>query len=926
MNRFLYTIALSVFTLTLHAQSAQVKGRVVDLETNESLPFANVFLDRSTIGTATDADGYFVLEVPLESNELLFSYVGYQLGRVNLKLKAGENNLGTIGLTAAEQQLSDVEIKASRDKTWEKQLAKFEKIFLGDDAIAAGCKIINPWVLEFSDKEKGKQLTARSDVPLEIENNSLGYKLQFYLNDFWKNAQGYLIDGKVRFEQMTITNDEVTKQWLSNRERAYDGSVQHFFKSIITKRIAGEKFKLYTERPGLENATARSLLFSESFADALMEYDTSGMVQLLMDRGLYKVRMPGRVEVHNYNERSMPRVYRDMGYEVSWITLASDVVLVNEEGFPINPTDVITSGAMSDQRISYLLPQDYQEGKIEIKREPITSFQRFREKVYLHTDKPYYYPGEPMWLAAYMNHVDPILQDSMSKVLYVDLISPQREVIQSSTLVIDDGKASTDFILKNTYEAGTYYLRAYTNWSRNFEDGMFVRAFALVNITYKIDPSQRVYEKYENEELVIVSDKDVYRTREKITVSIMTTNAVGDPIGSRLSVSVTDMNQVVPVSEKHITDSFPLSGKSDPQYEKLHPVEYGLTVHGKFINGKGEREQTVLDVIQMDPYAFYLTEAGPYGQFTLSGLQGYDSVDLYFKPSKSKDKFNGKIEIQPRFVPVGEEASGLVELKYVLTEFPQRIISDYEVPQDARVLEGVEIKSTRIDEEAIQRYAESYGRSDYVLEAKHLNASYGNLLYTLNGQFPGFVARETNEVDASGRPKWAIYTERAKNSSMGSPPAPLILINNVEAAGEPYSVLSSIDPSTITRIELTTRLNPMHGSRGAGGVLAIYTKTGAEIADRPIDPNFKSVKVPGFYRPRNFRSPDYESDSTDKSKGDYRSTLYWNPAITTDSETGKTSFSFFAADLETTYRVVVEGVTAENKPVRNEFYIEVKNE
>ncbi len=923
MNRFLCTMVFSISALALQAQSAQVKGRVVDIETNESLPFANVFLDRSTIGTAADGDGYFILEIPMESTELLFSFVGYRLGKVNLKLKTGENNLGAIGLVPAEQQLSDVEVKASRDKTWEKQLAKFEKIFLGDDAIAVGCKILNPWVLEFSDKEKGKQLIAKADVPLEIENNSLGYKMQFYLNDFWKNAQGYLIDGKVRFEQMPITNDEVTKQWLSNRERAYVGSVQHFFKSIITKRIGGEKFKLYTERPGLENATARSLLFSESFSDALMEYDTTGMVQLVMDRGLYEVRMPGRVEVHNYNERSMPRVYRDMGYEVSWITLASDVVMVNEEGFPINPTDVITAGAMSDQRISYLLPQDYQKGKIETKEDLVVSFQRFREKVYLHTDKPYYYPGEPVWFAAYMNYGDPILQDSMSKVLYVDLISPQREIIQSRALVIKNGKANGDFILDNTILAGTYYLRAYTNWSRNFEDGMFVKAFALVNMTDKIDPSQRVYEKYENEELVIVSDKDVYRTREKITVSIMTTTPVSDPISANLSISVTDMNQVVPVSEKHITDSFALSGKSDPLYEKLHPVEYGLTVHGKFINGKGEREQTVLDVMQLDPYAFYLTEASADGQFTLAGLQGYDSVDLYFKPSKAKVKSFGKIEIEPRIVPVGEEARGIVELKSMVTEFPQRIISDYEVPRDARVLEEVEIRSTRIDEEAVQRYAESYGKSNYVLEEKYINKSYGNLLYTLNGQLPGLVVRETNSPEGF---KWVIYTERAKASSLGSPPPPLIMVNNVAMVGDPANIIGAIDPNTVTRIELTTRINTLHGSRGAGGVLAIYTKTGAEIADKPIDPNFQSVKIPGYYKPRSFRSPDYESDSTDKSKGDYRATLSWNPFVITDQETGKTSLTFFAADLETTYRVVVEGVTAENKPVRNEYYIEVRND
>jgi hypothetical protein len=44
-------------------------------------------------------------------------------------------------------------------------------------------------------------------------------------------------------------------------------------------------------------------------------------------------------------------------------------------------------------------------------------------------------------------------------------------------------------------------------------------------------------------------------------------------------------------------------------------------------------------------------------------------------------------------------------------------------------------------------------------------------------------------------------------------------------------------------------------------------------------------------------------------KDDYHSTLYWNPNVSTNPDTGTATLSFFAADLPGEYRIVMEGVT-----------------
>lgn len=112
------------------------------------------------------------------------------------------------------------------------------------------------------------------------------------------------------------------------------------------------------------------------------------------------------------------------------------------------------------------------------------------------------------------------------------------------------------------------------------------------------------------------------------------------------------------------------------------------------------------------------------------------------------------------------------------------------------------------------------------------------------------------------------------------------------------------------------------------GILSIYTKKGVG-SDSDKDkskqaPNLHMVVVPGYTRADQFNSPDYSKPVSD-SNTDFRSTLYWNPDLQTDSESGTTSASFYAADLQTQYRIRVEGITEKNIPVAGEYLIDIKN-
>lgn len=94
-----------------------------------------------------------------------------------------------------------------------------------------------------------------------------------------------------------------------------------------------------------------------------------------------------------------------------------------------------------------------------------------KEKVYVHTDKPYYTAGETIWLKGYLFNGPSHLADSVSKVLYVDLVHLEsRKVIVHRILRAEHGYAVGDVVLGDSLRAGGYLLQAYTGWMRNFPE------------------------------------------------------------------------------------------------------------------------------------------------------------------------------------------------------------------------------------------------------------------------------------------------------------------------------------------------------------------------------------------------------------------------------------------------------------------------
>jgi TonB-dependent receptor-like protein len=114
------------------------------------------------------------------------------------------------------------------------------------------------------------------------------------------------------------------------------------------------------------------------------------------------------------------------------------------------------------------------------------------------------------------------------------------------------------------------------------------------------------------------------------------------------------------------------------------------------------------------------------------------------------------------------------------------------------------------------------------------------------------------------------------------------------------------------------------GSRGANGVVAIYTDRGFRFDDKPQEevPGITNFKLPGFNKVREFYSPNYSIPQAAHEKPDYRTTLFWEPNIELD-ENGKSSVRFHTGDNTGKYTVKIEGITNDGRPIHGIHNIEV---
>ncbi len=110
--KYLILGMLAILVSPMFGQST-LSGKVVEEETGETLPFAAIQVEGTTIGTTTNLDGFFsLLDVPGNTVILNVSYVGYESRTVEVRSEDFEKVI-TVALRPISDQLEEVVVTAS---------------------------------------------------------------------------------------------------------------------------------------------------------------------------------------------------------------------------------------------------------------------------------------------------------------------------------------------------------------------------------------------------------------------------------------------------------------------------------------------------------------------------------------------------------------------------------------------------------------------------------------------------------------------------------------------------------------------------------------------------------------------------------------------------------------------------------------------
>lgn len=107
--------------------------------------------------------------------------------------------------------------------------------------------------------------------------------------------------------------------------------------------------------------------------------------------------------------------------------------------------------------------------------------QQFK-KLYLHTDREYYFVGDTLWFSPYIVLANDNQLIAENGNLYVELLDRNGQVVESKNFLLDHGICSGYLVFDNKLiTAGTYVLRAYIDEQKYLGDNSFYKKTLNIN-------------------------------------------------------------------------------------------------------------------------------------------------------------------------------------------------------------------------------------------------------------------------------------------------------------------------------------------------------------------------------------------------------------------------------------------------------------
>ncbi len=375
--------AASLLTPAFAISQVQVNslsGTVTDSAGKKPLAGVSVFLNSTSKGTVTRTDGSFTLSnIPRGNYDLVVSAIGYGTFVTNINGSHLPPSLNIV-LHPKATELAAFTVEPYIKDGWRIYGQFFLDNFIGKTDNARSCKITNKEVLRFHFSKKSNRLTVTATEPLIIENDALGYTLEFRLEQFSSDFNSRIITyyGYPFFREMTTTRESRRQKWIRRRQEAFTGSIMHFVRSLYGNHLQEDGWILQhkVQSPNLEKMRVTAIYHPDSqkldtfpidtlhrfwqvlkqpdFLTRTVRVGADSLVTVYAD-GTKALFFPGSLTVI-FGDPAKGVEYR--GSAIELVTPA--MVAIEENGNYYPPQELLTSGSWAmSEKISNLLPMDY---------------------------------------------------------------------------------------------------------------------------------------------------------------------------------------------------------------------------------------------------------------------------------------------------------------------------------------------------------------------------------------------------------------------------------------------------------------------------------------------------------------------------------------------------------------------------------------
>lgn len=395
-------------------------------------------------------------------------------------------------------------------------------------------------------------------------------------------------------------------------------------------------------------------------------------------------------------------------------------------------------------------------------------------------------------------------------------------------------------------------------------------------------------------------------SKAPVNLSIQLSDSTGIPLKGHYSVSVVDYDVVradtlrsnlVDYINNHRDGKYPLADILQHRYPSLnYPMEHQQQITG-CVRGTLKSKLKNPHLLLVNPIEGYRKEfeLGDSSRFSLTVDSPENMIWLLEATRKNKSMSMVKLEIDaPTFPRVSLPHYLLTEEKKMLAYATQG--QQQQMYNSSRIIELPEIEKTGSKPKIKPSNYSNLEANRNIFEGdpRIEHASSMESLLALLGIYCGVDEYGDKIIGGIGQKVGKIYVD-----------------NVVSDHKEVLQIL----PENVRNIEYFSMNNPQNTVFGISalftvpGVLFIFLKDGSEVKRRSSLLSMAKVQPLGYRPEREFYSPQYpNSDKSDYTRPDYRTTLYWNPRVVVGDD-GCASLQFYSSDVSKRYLVTIEGAS-----------------